>query len=1229
LQQSAGRYNVVSSESQHGKKCEFFYAPSELTLYSFLVVILLISHARHIGALVMRKARLLQRRAALLVLFILVVSPFPLLLTTSQHRLISNQASNSSISDGAFDQSGATKVENARLPLDTWTISDSAAFPEPVEGVLKPVTIEQSGYSSTGNVTARTDTSVNTQQTINIDTSHDWVADQAVVNVSNMQRLYVVNGTFDDGYPGYTVSPNGTIANHPFGWGAISTNGDSTLEQTQEVSYEVSSEQYVTAQNKAKLTNQGQKQYTHYIGTKVLWNQTFQNTPYTNQFLLSFEYLLLQGPLNSSLSNKYSLKAFIDGSQVSSINLPLLSKKGTWFESGVIPVNLVVPVGAVSFMIGLVIDTTFNVYSDRDYDGDGIADGVANTQYIKVCLDDVSLIGAVSPSCENVDLHLSVNGLSTLVIGSSGMGEGTVINESYWTTNPLLIAISSNTSILLDYNVRLLNHRFINSSYATNTLLTGVAYTVNSNQSGSLDLFTYLGFLGIYENLVIKIHHPVDWQNFTILDPFLADVTHDCSLFTNYLVIPTSILNRLGWWKILCESPNYASSAVVQRFDNGITDWVNETIFHSNEFTHASVFLSSGINIPVMSDPVSFSWMLPNGSLWYQSFTVSGLIGAATSAPITFGPMNTTAGSWGLIYQWTNGSELAYSCVRFDLHHTAALGVVFSNRLETVVGQPVTVFLKFNDTENGMILIGNGAEVTGTWAAGVVDFEPNIVNNWWQADFDTALVGAGNFEISITSAAPYFETVPLIITIKSHFLTSLQSPTGPLQPLVYGHHYSFDYFYSMDYNGSGIKGASVEVTGAGSEWSRVTDNGNGHYNLSLTPLGLHEYSIFVSFSKVGYENHTDTLSFLVNKVPIDVSLLTVLSGREYQPLTIEVNVTEVSTGTPISNANVSLSVLTQYGISYASVVLDEVAPGIYSGSIIIPPAGDTTYDAIIVVEKENYEMAQDYNFALVPTFDANARLIQTVTSYSWQILLFAGLIGSVVVGQKFYSRKNRIKRAAARSIKMRFNDANNLLGVVVLHRLSGIPIYSKILKGGFEEGMLSAFITAIIHFRAEFDKKREKDGYIIIPISDIVRAVPTENLICAFITITSASKAQEERMINYARAIGMMFDETFAERPSQVIDTQTIRSFEWMFDDFVDGILLRPYKIGEKQLPKKLRCVEETVNSSDGVNSFLLINLIRLLETCNIDEDDAYLLVMDAVEQKCIIPIYSTDILEN
>ncbi len=1143
---------------------------------------------------------------------------------------IGPQSSNDNLTTNVTDLEDSYDIvpvnEESILLNDEELWSISADLPPIVEGIIDPVQIEQSGYSSTGNISARTDTMVNTEQSISIDTDHDWAVSNAAVDVTNLEKLYVVNGSFDEGTPGYTEYPNGTLTNYPLGWSAVSDNTDPVEEQVQQVSYEESSgDRFVLVQNIGPETNTGQNWYTHYNGSYVLWNQTIALTPYTDEFLLSFDFLYLKGPIWSALEGNFSIQVFLDGKSVWRQDLPTLSERGVWYESGTISVNETISSETAMFTIGLVIDDTFVVDADVDYDdADEVPDGIVNCEYITVLLDDVSFIGATPPSCESVDLQFIIDSVPTPVTGSLGTGYGFLENPMYWQTSPLNISIVSNTSISLDYDTILLNHRYLNSTPTTNTLEYGVAYSISPEQSGKLEIFTYLGFIGSYENLTIRVYHPSDWQNLTVFDPFLVDVTSNCTDEIEFIEVPTSlVVDRLGWWKVTCDVYNYAYNASIQKYDIGGTDWVDESIFHTNDTARLSVEIGSMKQIPILSDAVNYTWRLPNCTTWIESSTVSGLLGSANSNPVSFGATNTTAGIWGVIFLWTNNTEIAYGYAEFALHHQADLEVVFESELETVVGQPVTVVLRFYDIENGLLLLNDGAAISGTWAGGVVDFEPNVVKNWWQADFDTAIVGAGNFEVSLNSSAPYFETTAKIIVIKSQYLTELDSPAGPLEPLIYGKSYSFDFFYSRSFDGLGVDNALVEISEDGSEWASMIDDGNGNYSLTLIPLGERDYNIRVTFSKIGYQNQTFILSFLVEKVPMQVRLISSLSAPEFQLVEIEVEVVEEGTDIPVLGANVTLSVISSAGAVHTLQIMDEQDDGHYTASFSMPPASEITYSLIIQVSKDNYDLVQDFHDTMVPIVDTDARLFQAFIQYSWQIVFGASVLVAAVVGQRAYARKAKRKRVSAREIETRFDDAQNILGIIVLHKLSGLPVYSKILKGGFEEGMLSAFITAIMHFRSEFDTVDEDDVYNILPISDIIRAIPTPNLICAFITISSSSPEQEEKMISYTRAVGMTLDAGLAERPTKVVDAQTAKTLEWFFDDFVDGNLLRKYQTGDKEPSGRFKRLKKALPDVISDGSFKLDEMIRALENHGLSEGDAYLLTMDAIEKEIILPVYS------
>jgi hypothetical protein len=1093
----------------------------------------------------------------------------------------------------------------------SYSLSDTVGTLQPAAGTMNPVSIEQRGYTETGNVTARTETKTNTNNVLNIDTLHYWVASEANVTVTNLQRIYAVNGTFDEGIPGVNVNPDGTNSYYPLGW--TSDSYAPIAGTTQRSAFVQGLNPFVILENEGNLLGTGANtRFQHWSGTRITWFQTIDNRPYKEDFVLTLDFMYINGPIDNSLGNAISLEVWINGTRYWNQSLAQLGGRDVWQSSGPVNINIPGASNVLEFDVRLAINSDLALYP-TDY-------GFIDSNYLTVYVDNIVFTGNTPPEPEQVDLMFNAGGGSELVTGSSGFGTATITNSSYWNTSSLLISFDSNFSISFDYDIRLLNHRFSSSSWTTDTLESGIAYTIDFGKSGTLEMFTYLGTYGVYDDQELIIFHPQDWANFTVQDPFLTDVSSSCTFSSGLLIIPASILDRLGWWKVTCDTPNYASSAEVERYDLGTTNWVNEDVFHSADLARVSISLKTPTETPFLSDPVNFKWVMPNNTIWYDSSIVSGLAEKASSPAITFGSVNTTAGVWRVVYHWSNGTEVAYDYETFTLHHNAILESVYSTSLETILGQPVSVFLRFLDAENGLYILNDGATVLGNWSSGDVAFTADIVKNWWQADFDTTQFAPGEYTISIVSAAPYFETSPLLITIVIQSLTNLNPPTGPLTPLIYGRQYSYDYFYSMAHNGTGIDGATVNVTEDGSEWASIENTGNGHYNLSLTPMGIGDYSIRITFSKVGYETESHVMSFLVDPVPIEVESISSLVGLELTHLEVEVHIIESDTGNPVTDANVTLGVYRPGAVIYFYSEMEEVGPGIYSVTLTMPRSDTGTYSVRISVEKANHEMIQSFSAALVPTFDSNARIMQTLLTYSGEIGLGVILIAGVVAGQRVRSRKIRKRHAEAASIKNKINDANSILGFLVLHKQSGLPIYSRVFKGGFEETILSAFISAIMHFRTEFETSETSNEYAIIPISEVIRVVPTEHLICAFITVTSPSVEQEAKMKSYARAIGMMFDDALSQVNVQAIDEKISKTFEMMFDEFMDGFLLRRYQKGAKKFPKRLRFIEKAIPLEERNGTFSLVRLIRLLASSGVSEDELYIGMDRAICEEFIIP---------
>jgi hypothetical protein len=168
--------------------------------------------------------------------------------------------------------------------------------------------------------------------------------------------------------------------------------------------------------------------------------------------------------------------------------------------------------------------------------------------------------------------------------------------------------------------------------------------------------------------------------------------------------------------------------------------------------------------------------------------------------------------------------------------------------------------------------------------------------------------------------------------------------------------------------------------------------------------------------------------------------------------------------------------------------------------------------------------------------------------------------------------------------------------------------------------MISAFITAISQFRTEFEIGDEERLYEVLPMSDIIRVVPTMDFVCAFITLSSASIEQEERMIEFARGAGRLLEETVETYHTQVNDVESIQLLERFFDEVMDGFLLKDYKRGvARKFPRRFRCLESTMEVT-GTSYFVRPTYLikNMSKQCSISEADSALLVLEAIENELL-----------
>jgi hypothetical protein len=431
--------------------------------------------------------------------------------------------------------------------------------------------------------------------------------------------------------------------------------------------------------------------------------------------------------------------------------------------------------------------------------------------------------------------------------------------------------------------------------------------------------------------------------------------------------------------------------------------------------------------------------------------------------------------------------------------------------------------------------------------------------------------------------------------------------------ITYGKTTTLNFSYHLDLNSSRIRGAGITLEGEFIDWIQYRELSTGQYAIEITPLGLGYHEILLVFEKYGFESRSFGLAFTVAPVTMEVVLLDGFSGVEGSSQNLRIRVQEVGTGIPVSGALVTYRLLNSEGATVEIALMNETAEtGIYQTEIVMPRS-DETFTVQISVELDNYELSEEALGVLQSDTNLTLLLVRTVNENLIWIMGGVFLVAAVG-GQKLLARKRKMENHKALAVKRRFDDARNIIGVIVLHKESGIPLYSRILRAGIDESIIAAFITAIRNFRLEFDIKNGSEDDAILPISDIIRVVTTESLVIAFITLNRPSIEQRRKMIAFSRKIGSVFDDEFRTTPMQVLDPATKQSIDTLFEEALDGILLRNYTIKtEEDGLKPDDCIEAKITGIGSV--FSLDMLAGAIVECGFEELRAYSMIMDAIDR--------------
>ncbi len=706
-----------------------------------------------------------------------------------------------------------------------------------------------------------------------------WSAEQIAVSVTDLKRLVVLNGTFEDGNPGVNVDWIGDGTYYASGW--LARREYTEWRGYQRAAYVKTDPSYVVLENEGFAVSIPEG-YRHYNDTRIYWYQDVENSGLTEDFVFSLDYYYQRGPIGANYRNVFELRfEILNGSSVLwswSIDPVNITERGTWYSAG--PMAVSIPGAPAIFQARLSLELHMNSsyveipITDSDLDGDN-----ANGQFVTLFADDVAFAAAEAPSYESVSLTVSSAETGPAQITEdSGVGYA-LLNYSFWRKASIPISFVANTTISFEYSARVSRmSRLYDSSYSTSLDSLGVAYLVDLDHSSSLSFFTYIQSYPEAKDLGFIIHHPSDWENASIRNPFGAEVTGQSIVGFGYIEIPMGAVDSVGWWTVEMNGPNYASAITTQVY--GVDSWEDNSVFRSGNGIRCIVNVGTQTETPSSVSNLEVKWYNPSDNLW-ASEVDSNMTGAVViSQGRTLGPYNATPGEWMVSAFWTNGTEVAYGSMAFEVRHRLTV-FSYTPHVEAELDENFTAAVYLHDQDDGNPIL-SGANVVGNWSGIEVSFSPNLAKGWYEADFNTSLTGAGNYVIVVNATMPYHDGSNCTITVDVLTLTVMQSFGETVIQISPGESYEAKFRF-MFLDGTGISSANVSVfswtgTPGGLQYNDTESvpGEAGNYSIRFTVVFGGDYFITVIGAK---QNHaTSAASLLISVGPVPTELHSVGDG---------------------------------------------------------------------------------------------------------------------------------------------------------------------------------------------------------------------------------------------------------------------------------------------------------------------------------------------------------------
>ncbi|MHA1949512.1 MAG: hypothetical protein ACW99G_07445, partial [Candidatus Thorarchaeota archaeon] len=633
-------------------------------------------------------------------------------------------------------------------------------------------------------------------------------------------------------------------------------------------------------------------------------------------------------------------------------------------------------------------------------------DIVHSHQFIEFTLDDIQFVGETPPTFDDANIKLNTGGESVAITGAS-TGHASITNSSNWISDNVPIELTTDLSYSFEYIGTMLSSRYVNSTRTTVQLDDGVHYTSSPNENPLLTFYTFVGTIPDIDDFTLVIRFPEDWTNVTVLNPSGIPKTSSCIIQIGNITIPNNlILANLGWWEVRLESPNYLRTIQTFKLNKPALTWLPDSVYRIPNNTKLVIEIGGSFPLPTAPQEVGISWSMPNGTVWFSESISGGSLGAINSSQLEFGSLNTTSGIWQAEVAWTNGTEVAYGKVNFEIHHRTSL-TSHESLINAESGLSVSNFVYFQDLENGLFLMDPAVTVTANWSITTVIFLPDPIQNRWVGTFDTSLIGPGIHLVVVNASSPFFDDASSTFLVTISFRDNNLMIDNPTPEIGLGDTHLATFSYS-DFFGVGISGANVNISytgmAGGVTWNALNDLGGGNYSIEFTAVHSDSYAITISASKEYYQESQGALFILVGERSTTLSLengtaAQISFGEQYRLVVRYTN----GTGFGLDGANLTIvHTIPGTGINYTVATVE--GNGYFS--IILTPTETGTFTLLLNASFTNHRTQFDsFILNVLPiqsllTAEATSEIVSidqyTTITLNFTSAVYGGLDGAAI-----------------------------------------------------------------------------------------------------------------------------------------------------------------------------------------------------------------------------------------